>query len=76
MLTRLELLKLVRRLRLLRDGEIFQAHDCRLVLAEARKIEDKLAKYHERLWELRRKAEKAFVEGWPNVSPWGPEDER
>jgi hypothetical protein len=69
-MTDAELLAILRKLRAVREGTVFETHHVRVVLSEATKVEAKLEKRHERLWQLRRAAEKAFIAGWPDASPW------
>ena len=57
----------VRRLRLVRSGEIYEPHRVRFILAEARELEQRIEKWHMALWNMRREAECAFCEGWPKV---------
>jgi hypothetical protein len=65
-----ELLAILRRLRAVREGTVFESHHVRVILAEAEKVEERLGNRHERIWKLRRDAEKAFVAGWPDICPW------
>ncbi|HEY1598960.1 MAG TPA: hypothetical protein VGG64_05125 [Pirellulales bacterium] len=69
-MTDADLLAILKKLRSVKDGTTFETHQVRLVLSHATKVEQKLAKRHERLWQLRRAAEKQFLAGWPDISPW------
>jgi hypothetical protein len=69
-MTDADLLAILRKLRSVKDGTVFEAHQVRVVLSHASEVEKKLAKRYERLWKLRRMAEKQFITGWPDVCPW------
>ena len=62
----------VRSLRLVKDGHVYEPHNVRFLLQQARELEDQLEKWQMAIWNMRHKAEKAFCEGWPNATkaPW------
>ena len=67
-----DVINAVRSLRLIKDGHVYKPHDVRFLLAQARELEEQLEKWQMAIWNIRHKAEKAFIEGWPNATkaPW------
>ena len=62
----------LRGLKAVKDGHVFEPHKVRYLLAEARDLERKLEKWHMAMWNMRRSAEIQFCEGWPKATkaPW------
>lgn len=67
-----QLIDILRRLRRVRSGIVFEAHECRAVFRDATKIETRLQKRLLRVSRLKKDAEEAFVTGWPEATdaPW------
>ncbi|HVU88033.1 MAG TPA: hypothetical protein VHD36_12000 [Pirellulales bacterium] len=67
-----ELRTLIRQLRAIRAGTIFESHHCRAVLIEARRLETRLDKALSAVFDARRRAEEQFCLGWPDAkgAPW------
>ncbi len=67
-----ELIDVLRRLRRVRNGFIFQTHECRAVFRDATKAEKRLQTRYLQVARLRCAAEEAFLAGWPEAehAPW------
>ena len=68
-MTDAEIMNAMCRLRDVRAGLVMDTPECRLILADALRIQLRLGRHYMRILEMREKAKSAFVAGWPKVCP-------